>query len=377
MFAIYFEDHFISVIKSLLIYVLLFVNNNCLSQQSNIDFKYSERVNLNSLDYIEAEQSLREAKCEKIMRFLKLSLKEKELLLEIKQLSTEARQCLKDADLVCNEINEISKTLNNSDVNKNNNLKIERKIRRQVNNELSYRYDAEELFEISNNLLYNIYENHFPDSETLLTNDKINKQQIIDLNEDAQKLFNKAIKNQDKANYNFNYKAGLDYLKKANFFKREAIKKFEYAYSLYYNIPFNKDDLSVLIADLNTNILDKQALKSDSLFNSEKQKIASCDSENENIYNVQLDSNKRIVYRVQIGAFTKKVDIKEFHGLYPLLEDKKDQKEFTKFMVGEYFSYKAAGEAKRIIVKTTNYQDAFVVAYKNDIRVAVNDELIK
>lgn len=361
---------FFSILALLFTSILLIINNHCSSQQIN-DYKDTANINFNKFEKSEVEQSLREEKSEKIIKLLKINLKEKQLLIEIKQLSAEAKQCLKDANFVSKEINKIS------DENNINNLKNDKKIKRQKNYELSLRYDAEELFEISNSLLFNIYENHFPTNEVLLAKENKNQQQIIDLNKDAQELFKKAEDNQDKSTYNLKYKEGLDYLKRVNILKREAIKKYEYAYSLYYNIPINIDEYNTLIAELNINIPNENKTESDSLnINNDKQDIPLSSSDS-TINNEQVKLNEMIVYRVQIGAFRKKVDINDFHGLYPLTEDKKDQKEFIKFMVGKYFSYKAANEAKRIIVSTTKYQDAFIVAYKNDVRVDVNNELIK
>ena len=87
----------------LLICVLVLINNPCKSQQINNDYKLVACINLNKFENNEIEQSLRQETSEKIIKHLKLSLKEKELLMEIKQLSDEAKQCLKDADKVAKE----------------------------------------------------------------------------------------------------------------------------------------------------------------------------------------------------------------------------------------------------------------------------------
>lgn len=359
----YFKNsYFIFLI--LLISVILFANNDCKSQQINNDYKLTASINFSSLVNNEAEQSLRGVKSGQILKYLKLNSKEKELLKEIKQLSAEAKLCLNDADLIDKEINEIYNS--------------ERKTTRQENYELSYRYDAEELFELSNSILFKIYEDHFPSGKALFAKESKDQKQIMDLNKEAQELFKKANKNQDKANYDLNYNTGLDYLKKANFLKIAAIKKYEQAYSIFYNIPINKDEYNILYAEINMNNSNDPGLGSDSLINYKDNPnsiLPGSDNANEN--NKPIKLNEMIVYRVQIGAFIKKVDVNEFHGLYPLTKDFTDQKKYTKFMVGEYFSYKAATEAKRIIAKTTKYKDAFLVAYKNDVRVTVNNELIK
>jgi len=359
----YFKNSNFSILI-LLLNTFLFANNDCKSQQINNDYKLTASINFSTLVNNEAEQSLRDVKSVNIMKYLKLNPKEKKLVIEIKQLSVEAKQCLKDADHVNKEINEIS----------NN----ERKTTRQENDELSFRYDAEELYELGNSILFKIYEDHFPSAGVLFVKNNKDQEQIMGLNKEAQDLFKKAKKNQDKSYFDLNYDTGLDYLKKANFLKIEAIKKYEQAYSLFYNIPINKDEYNTLFPELNWDTPNEQGLKSDSLVN--KKDISNSllsVPDNANNNNEHVKSNEMIIYRVQIGAFTKKISENEFHGLYPLTEDFTDQKEFKKFMVGEYFSYKAASEAKRIIANTTKYKDAFLVAYKNDVRVAVNKELIK
>ena len=351
-------------------FVFLFSNVTSFSQQSNNDKKLVANINMNKLENSELEQSIRQVKSEKITKHLKLSLKEKDLLLNIKELSTEAKQCVKDADLVVKEINEIKKTIVNTNEIENK-LKIEKKINRQEKHEISLRYDAEELFEMGNSLLFKIYEDHFPTTGVLMAKNHKYQKQIIELNEEAQELYKKANINQEKASYDFNFEDGIDYLKKANLLKLEAIKKYEQAYSLYYNMPINKSEYPILSADLNT----PNERKPQSVISNLTETKAII---NETKANVELNEPlELIVYKVQIGAFTKKIDVNEFHGLTPLSEDKKDQQEFVKYMVGEYYSYKAASEAKRIISSSTKYQDAFIVAYKNDKRVAFNNVLKK
>ena len=151
-------------------------------------------------------------------------------------------------------IDDINKTKVSSDEKAISNLKVERKIKRQENYESSIRYDAEELFEMCNDLLYRIYEDHFPTSITLFSKNNKYQQQVNDLSEQAQELYEKARSNEDKAIYDLNYLSGLDYLKKSNFIKREAIKKYEQAYSLYYNLPLSKNEYEAISEELNYNI---------------------------------------------------------------------------------------------------------------------------
>jgi hypothetical protein len=358
------------ILKSVIILnVFLFLNVSSFSQKSNNDNQLVATIDMNKHENIESEQSIRQIKSEKITKRIQLNVKEKELLLEIKQLTFEAKQCIKDADLISKDIIEINKTAVKSDEIGTNKLKTEKKIRKQKNLEISLRYDAEELYDIGNSLLYEIYVEHFPKKEILESKKHKYQKQILAFGQEADELFKEAKVNLDKASFDFNFEVGIDYLRKANLLKREAIKKYEQGYSLFYNMPIKKSeyaDLSEKIALINPN---ERTLKSDTV----KTKTINTNTLS-NIVVTACDLKEEIeiiIYKVQIGAFTKTIDVSEFHGLSPLSEDKRDQQEFSKYMVGEYFSYKAASEAKRIIVTSTKYQDAFVVAYKKDKRVAL------
>lgn len=365
MKIIRFNNCLLSAVTVLLTIILLFSSNICRSQKNDNDAKLLAAININTFENNQEEQFLRQVKSEKIIKHLKLNLKEKELLMDIKQLSIEAKQCITDADLVAKEIREICKITVNSDESSINNFKTERKIRKQENYELSLRYDAEELFEMGNSLLFRIYEDHFPSSGVLVAKDHKFQKQIIELRDEAQQLYQQARINQDKASYDFNYEDGIDYIRKANLLKREAIKKYEQAYCLYYNMPINKSEYIKLTTDINKP--NDKELKNDSI-NTNLYNSNSIIKNNNNITK-SVEQNEIIVYKVQIGAFTKKVNLNEFHGLSPLSEDKNDQKEYVKYMVGEYYSYKAACEAKRIIASNSKYNDAFIVAYKNNSRI--------
>jgi hypothetical protein len=86
--------------------------------------------------------------------------------------------------------------------------------------------------------------------------------------------------------------------------------------------------------------------------------------------------NQNITYKVQVGAFYSSVDKSDFKGLNPInIEESED--DFSKVMVGSYYSYKAAMKAREILIKTTNYNDAFVVAYENDNRISLAEAIGK
>ncbi len=362
----------------ILLFNSLSLYNNCNAQtvQSNNN-SINPVISFNSLENNNEEQIIAKWRSEKIIHHLKLTKNEQELLIQIKQLENEANQCLNDAGQVAKEINEMNKILAKTEDSNDSHLKTERKIKRYENYELSLRFDAEELFEMSNSMLFNIYNDHFPTSIMLISKDNNYQQQINELSADAQELFDKSLKSQEKAYNNSNYQKGLDYLVKANFFKREALKKQEQSYALYYNIQsvIDKDkDLHALLdpgkSEMNENY--DVEVQDDSLANN-KSNLISCYSDSiDNSKNTGLPEGEREIYKVQIGAFKNPVDIRKFHGLSTLSVDSTDQKVYTKYMVGKYFSYNAACEAKRIIISTTHYEDAFIVAYKGVVRVPVD-----
>jgi len=86
---------------------------------------------------------------------------------------------------------------------------------------------------------------------------------------------------------------------------------------------------------------------------------------------IETIDTEKVIYKVQVGAFTNPVDEKKFHGLGTISVDKNDEKVYSKYMVGIFYSYNAASEAKRIIAGTTDYSDAFIVSYKGESRVPV------
>lgn len=366
----------------LLILILLFSNyliyNDCFAQKGLSHENIIPGIDYSSLAENEEELMLSRVRGEKIIHRLKLTRNEMDLLIQIKQLEGEAEQCLKDAELVVKEIKELNNSIEKTQNNDDSYLKIKRRINRYTNYEISLRFDAEELFEISNSLLYNIYSDHFPTSIMLISKNNNYQQQINELNAKAGELFFKSLKNQEKAYNNTNYKKGLEFLIKANFFKKEAIKKLEQAYVLYYNIKSVIDSDIDLISLLNPEksdvLLNTVSYSKDAnTFNNGNETMNSeIDSSHNNILN---NDYERLIYKVQIGAFTNAVDIKKFHGLSTLSVDSTDQNVFTKYMVGQYFSYNAACEAKKIIINSTYFKDAFIVAYKNDNRVPVEETI--
>lgn len=390
----------------ILIFVLFISNFYCFSQSLKSINKTSVGIPLNISESNIDEQSTCLEKFEKISQKMNLKDNEKKIIIEIKKSFSEALIGLKEAEVVHGEIAAETQKMKNSSEDQSDKLKDYKKIVRKENSEITYKYDAEELFQIGNSLLFNIYESHVP-SISDIEKIEINKgQQINNLVKQAKESFAKAIKIKDNDDIDLEYKEELEYLKRATFYQREAIIKFEQVYYLYYDFQNeNNSETNTQLSDNNVqnntlndnkeelapkNIIEKvndikstDMIKNNSL-DTNTIKFAEVDkniaedtltqSSSEEINSFNNIENK-IVFKVQVGAYRRAVNVKEFNGLYPLFEDKKDQEGFSKYMVGEYYSFKAANEARRIISKTTSYKDAFVVAYKNQKRIVLNNEI--
>ena len=376
--AVCFRPGSYSATFFLTVFVLIFTGSVCKSQLRKTDNKLNSNINFNALINSESEQLLLQVKCDQIAKYIDLSAREKKILTEIKLLFAEGKQCLKDADRVDNEIGESLAYVYNSDELISRNIRNERKIKRQENCELSFRYDAEELFEIANRLLFKIYEAHYSTVEVLNSSQGSERQKILDLYNEAHALYSKAKISEDIAQYNLDYNTGLDYLKKSNYLIRESIKKFEQIFSIVDSIPVIKVVNTTLF--VKSEIIPKiKEVKVGTIIKPIKTPIITVFGSGDT--KKDTDSkfpklNEMIVYKVQVGAFAQKINVNEFHGLVPLTEDNTDQKKYTKFMVGKYYSYKAATKAKNIITATTKYSDAFVVAYKNGKRVVIDNNLL-
>ena len=83
------------------------------------------------------------------------------------------------------------------------------------------------------------------------------------------------------------------------------------------------------------------------------------------------EDNDEIIYRVQVGAFTQKADENRFKDLPQIIKVVSDDG-YIRYFTGSYKSYSAAATAK-IDVLTAGFNGAFVVAFKNGNRVALNN----
>lgn len=77
-----------------------------------------------------------------------------------------------------------------------------------------------------------------------------------------------------------------------------------------------------------------------------------------------------IVYKIQIGAFTKPIPHNSFRGISPVSGETRQDSKYIRYFVGLFNTFDAANTALPYI-KGSGYQDAFVVAYKDGLRIAV------
>ena len=83
------------------------------------------------------------------------------------------------------------------------------------------------------------------------------------------------------------------------------------------------------------------------------------------------EEKDEIIYRVQIGAFTKKADERVFKDLPSFIQVKSDDG-YVRYFTGSFKSYSDAAKSK-INILSAGFTGAFVVAFKNGNRIALNN----
>ena len=297
-----------------------------------------------------------------ILQNLDLSEEENEILKDINDLKRQAELWVDEAEKIDEEIKELEEICKLSESFSDIKNKAKRKKNRYLDFKVSMLYDAEEFFEMANDLRYNLYKNHWYE---------ISGESVTDLKNKSEDAFAKAKDIRFNVYENMEMKDGAEELKKARKIEEQAILTQLSAYTKSFNIEAeygffadNSDDFKKLMTVKNEEMENADSKKENI---SMKEKI---ENEVETVGQIKSETEKdKYLYRVQVGAFLNKVSEDEFHGLYPLTVEKKDGSIFTKFLVGRYFSSEAAIKAMKVIKKNTKYKDAFVVAYKNGERV--------
>ncbi|MBT3646656.1 MAG: hypothetical protein HN542_00265 [Flavobacteriales bacterium] len=77
-----------------------------------------------------------------------------------------------------------------------------------------------------------------------------------------------------------------------------------------------------------------------------------------------------VIYKVQIGAFKREIPQDAFPGIVPI-EGESTNFGFTRYTAGEFKAFGSADNAK-IRIRSAGYSDAFVVAYRDGVRISVS-----
>ncbi len=79
----------------------------------------------------------------------------------------------------------------------------------------------------------------------------------------------------------------------------------------------------------------------------------------------------KLVYHIQLGVFSKKLDPDSFEAISPVYYEEMKDRGLFKYYAGLFFTYSSAGEAHKI-VKSRGYPDSFVVAFHEGIQISVD-----
>lgn len=84
--------------------------------------------------------------------------------------------------------------------------------------------------------------------------------------------------------------------------------------------------------------------------------------------------SKNIIYKIQITAISRSLDVnpKNFNGLAPISKEKSSK--LYRYFYGEATSYAAANRLKKKAIRR-GYKNAFIVAYKDGIKIKVTEAI--
>ncbi len=77
-----------------------------------------------------------------------------------------------------------------------------------------------------------------------------------------------------------------------------------------------------------------------------------------------------IIFKVQLGAFSKLIPDNTFKGLNPVVAEKSKGSSYYKYLLGLFQTFDAA-QVGKIEVRRMGYKDAFIVAYKDGKRIPI------
>ena len=306
-----------------------------------------------------------------IMEKLKIDEEDKYLLCEADSLRSEAIVWMQDAQKFSNDLKEILLIVDASENYNDLRNKAIKKAQRTEQKIIQRQTDALEYFEISNDIIYTFYKKYhqriFPD---------VDNKSIIEGNlliKEAEKIWKEAKILREKGYYSDINKQSVDILIRALEKEEEAILTQEKAFGIFTNTEWN------YTKTIDSDILCYKKLPKKQLSNIEQTNNEMAN----NSYPISTDNNEtktekttanninkdipNLNYKIQVGAFLGNPNEAAFKGIQPVSVEKSESG-FKRYLAGNYKSQEAAIRALEIL-HNTGFNDAFIVAYSNDIRI--------
>lgn len=295
-------------------------------------------------------------------------------LKEAQKIKVEAGKWLTEANKLSVDVADIKKIAQASSRFEDLKEKAIKKAEKLEYDALAKKLDVLEYYELANDLTYFVYRNTFEHVFPDVSNMEIHKGNK--LLKEAASLWNSA-----KELRNMGYTEGLtlkglEILVEAQKLEDEAISKQEMGLSvlLAYDYTPNNDVNYEMLSQNTTEVavieeklkpMDKIELNGINNSSIESLTFAQkCKNDKPNLASV---NNKRITYKIQIGAFLGKAEETAFRGINPITVEK-SERGFTRYLAGDYNSYEVACHALKVLMETS-FKDAFIVTYVDNIRL--------
>jgi hypothetical protein len=329
-----------------------------------------------------------------VLNHLSLSEDEEFVLDEILLLNDDIRMAEREIAFTSKRIEELKQICSLSNEFEDIKTKADKKYKRSLGFVSYLESDLEEYRSIENKLLYQIYANQLTEKTRTLKYKK--NPEVKKFKKEAERLNSIAEKTLKIVNSELSDIQLVDSLKKMNCLYSQAIDNQREALAICLNIELKKEqtcqkkyntDFNSVYADIiNIEVMDNEEERFEdmdlvNIYNLQKDEaqiqtkpqvqdkssvivednrsslldISQAASMKRLDINHQDHINKNIVYKVQVGAFYSDVNKNDFKGLDPIMID--NDEDFSKVMVGSYFSYKAAMKSRHILINTTEYKD--------------------
>ena len=314
-----------------------------------------------------------------ILKKIKVDANDRYAIGEANKIKLEANKWLNNIVQMKNDLeqlNQIAKMALKFEDIKN---KTEKKIASTQFEIIEIKLDAIESFELSNDIVFAFikkYKNQVIsklNKETVKNFDNLMKKSVIQ--------WDKAKGLRQKGYELTNDKESLEMLVTAQKTEDEVIAKIEKEITSFYSIDYLPGNAVyyAMFFDNNSEKLNSSEITENNQkpiinFEAGKSEIKNSTISNKE-KNVSVITNsktydyisKNISYKIQVGAFLKQADESAFRGINPIVTEK-NQEGFTRYLAGEYNSRDVAIYALKIL-KDTGFNDAFLVAYDNGVRL--------